>query len=86
MVRLKEDGTVTLDITALAPVALAILGTAGLTVGLMQWLLKPQFDAVNQRVDAVSKRVDELKADIRELRAAVYVPRTPSPPPEVDRL
>ena len=52
----------------------------------MQWLLRPQFDAVNQRVDAVSKRGDELKADIRELRAAVYVPRTPSPPPEVDRL
>ena len=68
----------TLDIATLAPVALAILSTAGLTVGLMQWLLKPQFDAVN-------KRVDELKADIRELRAAVYVPRTPSPPPEADR-
>ncbi len=63
----------------LAPVALAILSTAGLTVGLMQWLLKPQFDAVN-------KCVDELKADIRELRAAVFVPRTPSPPPEADRL
>ena len=48
----------TLDIATLAPVALAILSTAGLTVGLMQWLLKPQFDAVN-------KRVDELKADIQ---------------------
>ena len=55
-----------MDAATLAPVALAILSTAGLTVGLMQWLLKPQFDAVN-------KRVDELKADIRELRAAVYV-------------
>ena len=68
----------TLDIATLAPIALAILSTAGLTVGLMQWLLKPQFDAVN-------KRVDELKADIWELRAAVYVPRTPSPAPEADR-
>ena len=67
-----------MDVATLAPVALAILSTAGLTVGLMQWLLRPQFDAVN-------KRVDELKADIRELRAAVYVPRTPPPPPEADR-
>jgi hypothetical protein len=67
-----------LEVTALAPVALAILSTAGLTVGLMQWLLKPQFDAVNNRVD-------ELKADIRELRAAVYVPRNLPPPPEADR-
>ena len=74
-----------MDVTTLAPVALAILSTAGLTVGLMQWLLKPQFDAVNQRVDAVNKLVDELKADIRELRAAVYVPRTSSPPPDSDR-
>ena len=74
-----------MDVTALAPIALAVLSTAGLTVGLMQWLLKPQFDAVNQRVDAVRRCVDELKADIRDLRSAVYVPRTPSPPPEADR-
>lgn len=67
-----------MEVTALAPVALAILSTAGLTVGLMQWLLKPQFDAVNNRVD-------ELKADIRELRAAACVPRNLPPPPEADR-